>query len=128
MLLNVNLIRAFYKMGLPAYYGSVTATIIGFIISFVICLFILHNKYKVNYEDVVKSFIDILCGSMLMIVILYLIKFIIPIYSVNRFINILYVLIYSIIGCFIYFLYTYKIGLVKRIFGNKILLKLKRKK
>ena len=120
LLLNVNLIRAFYKMGLPAYYGSITATIIGFLVSFVVCLVILHKKYNVNYEATLKSFMDILCGSMIMITVLYLIKFIIPVYIDNRLLNIVSIVIYTLLGGIIYFSFTKFIGTVKNIFGNKI--------
>lgn len=127
ILLNTNLISAFYKLGLPAYYGVITATILGYLVSFIICLVVLHNKYKVNYENVIKNFFDILCGSMLMIIILYLVKFIVPIYSNVRIVNLGIILIYSVIGALVYFVYTYKSKTFKNIFGNKINKFLKKK-
>ena len=126
--LNTNLISTFYKMGLPAYYGPITATIIGFLVSFIICLFILNVKFCVKYENTLKNFIDILCGSMVMIVILYLVKFLIPVSSTDRLLNILIIIIYSIIGTFVYFVFTYRSKTINNIFGDKILKKLKIKK
>lgn len=117
--LNNNLISAFYKMGLPAYYGVITASIIGYLVSFIICLITLHYKYNVNYESVVKNLIDIISGSMVMTITLFLLKFIIPITSSIRFINLFIVLIYVLIGGLIYIVFMYKLGMVKRIFGNK---------
>ena len=72
ILLNTKLIIAFCKMGAPAYYGVITSSILGYLISFIICLVVLKFKYKVNYEDTLKNFIDILCYSMLMVIILHL--------------------------------------------------------
>lgn len=123
LLLNVNLIRAFYKMGLPAYYGSITASIIGFLVSFVICLIILHKKYGINYEATLKSFMDILCGSMIMILVLSLVKFIIPVYFDNRLLNVFIIIIYTLLGGLVYFIFTKCIGTVKNIFGNKLRIK-----
>ncbi len=117
--LNNNLISAFYKMGLPAYYGVITASIIGYLVSFIICLITLHYKYNVNYESVVKNLIDIISGSMVMTITLFLLKFIIPITSSIRFINLFIVLIYVLIGGLVYIVFMYKLGMVKRIFGNK---------
>lgn len=119
LFLNNNLISAFYKMGLPAYYGVITASIIGYLISFIICLAVLHYRYDVNYEEVVKNFIDIISGTVVMIVVLFLFKFVVPIVSPIRFVNLFIIFAYTLVGCFTYLLFAYKLGIVKRIFGNK---------
>lgn len=128
--LNTNLIIAFSKMGLPAYYGVISATIIGYFVSFVICLVGLYKKFDINYESVIKNFFDILCASVLMIIVLYLFKFIIPIYSDNRIINLFIILGYFIVGAFTYLIYTYRSKTIRNIFGKKFvgILNLKRKK
>ena len=46
VLLNIPLIHSFNKMGLPAFYGAITATILGFLTSSVIALIVLRKKYK----------------------------------------------------------------------------------
>lgn len=119
ILLNSNLILAFYKMGLPAYYGVITASLIGYFVSFVICIVQLRYKYKVRYEELVKNFMDILCGAMLMIVGLLVIKYLLP-SSSNRFVSFLYVVIYTLIGGSIYFIYAYKSKLLFHVFGDKV--------
>lgn len=119
ILLNNNLILAFYKMGLPAYYGVITASLIGYFVSFVICIVQLRYKYKVRYEELVKNFMDILCGAILMIVGLLVIKYLLP-SSSNRFVSFLYILIYTLIGGSIYFVYAYKSKLLFHVFGDKV--------
>lgn len=119
ILLNSNLILAFYKMGLPAYYGVITASLIGYFVSFVICIVQLRYKYKVRYEELVKNFMDILCGAMLMVVGLLVIKYLLP-SSSNRFVSFLYVVIYTLIGGSIYFIYAYKSKLLFHVFGDKV--------
>ena len=123
---NSNLINVFYQLGLPAYYGVITATILGYFISFIICLIVLRNKYGVNYEEVIKNFFDILCASMLMVVALYLCKVIIPVYSSIRINNLFIILIYLIIGLLVYIIFTYKSGTIMNVFGNKFLIKKKK--
>ena len=118
--LNNNLISAFYKMGLPAYYGIITASIIGYFISFIICLVILYYKYNISYEEVVKNVMDIISSTMVMIVGLFLMRFIVPVFSSVRIVNLFIILIYTLFGGIIYLFFTYKCGVIKRIFGNKL--------
>lgn len=120
VILNTNLMIAFHKMGISAYYGVITASIIGYLASFLICLVVLNLKYKVNYEVLVKNLMDILCGSVLMILILFVIKFFVPIYSSSRILNLFIILIYSLVGGLVYLLFAYRSGTLKSIFGNKI--------
>lgn len=120
IVLNTSLIGTFYKLGLPAYYGVITVSIVAYLVSFIICLVLLHTKYKVDYEMTVKHFLDILCGCMLMVVVLFLMKFFIPIVSDIRIVNIFIILLYSLIGGIIYLIFMWKIGAINGIFGNKL--------
>ena len=126
ILLNHNLMIAFNNMSMPPYYGFITASILGYLISLIICIIVLRNKYKINFEYFVKNLIDIICGSLIMILLLTLIKFIIPVYSMVRINNLWIILVYAIIGAICYFAYTYFTGLTKKIFGKDIILVLKR--
>lgn len=126
-LINVSLIKELYHLGLPAYYGSILASIIGYTLSLMICLVALHKLCGVNYEETIKQFINTLCGTVLMVIGLLLLKLIVPIASTNRFINIPIVIIYTLVGMIIYFFYMYKTNSIDKIFGEKILQKFKRK-
>lgn len=120
ILLNTNLIGTFSKLGLPAYYGVITASLVAYAVSFIICLIVLHSKYKIEYEETVKNFLDILSGCMVMIVTLFLIKFIIPIVSENRIINLFIILGYSVIGVIVYMMLMWKMRTIENIFGDKV--------
>ncbi len=120
ILLNTKLISAFYKMGVPSYYGVITASIFAYLVALLVCLIILHTKYKVEYEETVKHFIDILCASMLMMLVLFLIKFVVPISSSVRIFNLFIVLFYAVVGEVVYFAFTYKTKTMQVIFGNSI--------
>ena len=119
LLLNRNLMVAFYKMGLPAYYGVITASLIGYFISFMICIIRLKFKYRINYEDMTKNLIDIICGSLFMVFVLWLVDLLLP-STINRFVLLIYVVVYIIVGGAIYFIYMWKTRAMKRVFGNAI--------
>jgi O-antigen/teichoic acid export membrane protein len=108
IILNMSLLRV------------ITASILGYLTSFIICLVILYHKYNINFENVMKYLVDIMSGSILMIIILFIIRLISPSNSGGRVINIFIILFYAIIGCGIYLVYTSKTKTIKSIFGNEI--------
>lgn len=127
-LLNVSLINQLYQVGLPAYYGSVLASILGYGLSFIICLIALNKKCGVNYEKTLKQVINSLCGTVIMVIVLLLVKLIIPISVSQRFLNILIIAVYALIGAVVYLFYMYKTNSIKEVFGDKIINKFKKKK
>ena len=116
-LLNTNLMVGFYKMGLPSYYGAITATIIGYLISFIICMFNLHSKYKINYNITLKQIMNVLCSSMIMTIGLIMLNLLVPRVVDSRILNVFIIIMYTFIGGVIYFIASYKIGCIKDIFG-----------
>lgn len=120
LLLNTSMIYTFQQYGLPPYYGVITASILAYLVSFVICLISLHFKNKVDYEETVKNFTDILCGCMVMVVVLFLMKFIIPVVSASRIVNLFIILVYSLVGIIVYLLFVGKLGVIKNVFGKNL--------
>ena len=132
ILLNIPLLYGFSKMGLPAYYGSITATILGFVVSSMICLIQLHRKYRVEYEDTVKQVMNIVGATLIMLLVLLLLHYVLPSYSSHRLMNLPIVIGYSLLGALIYFGITWKSGTLQHILGkntvSRILGKFRRKK
>lgn len=124
-LINVSLMHQLYSLGLPAYYGSILASIFGYGLSFIICLVALNKKCGVNYEKTIKQGINALCGTVLMVIVLSIIRLIVPISVEARFLNILIIMVYAIIGMITYFIYMYKTKSIKEIFGDKFTKKTK---
>ena len=125
--LNVPLLYGFHKMGLPAYYGSIMATIIGFLTCTTMCLIFLHKKYKVDYEETLKRFINILGAVIVMTIVLLILKVIFPIVSPSKLINIIIIVIYALLGGIIYLGITIKNKTLQKIFGDEIISKITRK-
>ena len=126
-LLNIPLLYGFHTMGLPAYYGSISATIIGYLTATIISLMFLRRKYQVDYEETIKRFLDVLSAVMTMAIVLLLIKVFFPVQTTSKLINILIIIIYTIIGGIIYLVITIKNGALQKIFGKEYLSKIKRK-
>lgn len=127
LLLNVPLLYGFSKMGLPPYYGAITATILGYLFCSSICLIHLNRKYKVDYEETIKRLIDIFIALIIMTIVLLLMKIIIPITSTSKLVNILIVLMYTLIGGIIYIGITIKSGALLKIFGKENIYKVLKK-
>lgn len=126
ILFNHSLMMAFYKMSLPAYYGFMAASIIGYGFSFVFCLINLHVKYHISFEEVLRNFVDIMFGSLLMILGLFLIGFIIPVSFDARIFNLFSIFFYGIVGMIIYFVYAHFVKLTNRILGKNVILTIRK--
>ena len=122
---NNNFISSFYQIGLPPYYGIITATIFGYVISTVICMLTLYKKYNIKFKNCLNYFVEMMIGALLMIIVLFIISLLIPIYSKIRIVNLFIIIFYACIGAFVYFLYAYKSNLMKNIFGNAFINKIK---
>ncbi len=120
ILLNRSLLVSFYRMGLPAYYGAITASVLGYFASFLYCLLVFHLKYRVSFEMIVKNCMNIMFGAVLMIFALFLFRLFIPISSSIRFINLFIILFYVFIGMVVYVLYASFVKLIDKVFGKSL--------
>lgn len=127
LILNIPLLYGFHKMGLPAYYGAITATILGYLVCAFICLTFLNKKYKVDYEETLKRLLDVIYAVLVMAIVLLLLKVFFPLTTTNRLLNILIIIIYTIIGGIIYLGITIKNGSLYKVFGNDIIVKIIKK-
>ena len=131
-LLNIPFLYGFHKMGLPAYYGSITSTILGYLVCSFMSLRYIGKKYEVNYEDTVKKVLHILFVTLMMVVSLLVLKLVVPLNTTSRMISILLVILYAIVGISVYFALMFKTGMIYEIFGkenvNKLFKKLRKRK
>ncbi len=128
--LNVFLINLFFKLGFVPVYGSITATIIGYSVGIILCLFFLKKKCDVKYSDTLKILWKIALANLTMIVVILLFKFIIPMSVTSRLLNIPVIIVYTLLGAGTYFLVSCKLNLFDEVFGkefmDKIMNKIKR--
>ena len=126
-LTNVYLIKTFYGLGLQPVYGSITATILGYLVGIILCLYYLKKKCGVSYKPTIRIIGKIVIADIFMILSLFLVKFVVPISSSVRLLNIPIILVYTIIGVGVYLLVSYKSGVIEEVLGSKMLAKIKRK-
>lgn len=118
-------------VGLPAYIGPLVSSIIGYMLSVFINLRTIKKEEKqINYKDSLKTIGKILVPSLVMFVVIFVLKSIIPFAATSRLKAILIIIFYAVIGVVIYGGISYKMGLLDEVLGknllNKIAKKLKR--
>ena len=130
-ILNIPLLYAFHKMGLPAYYGSTTSTILGYVACSFIALSYINKKYNVSYEETINRVLNIFLTTMTMVIVLLVFKYLIPFNSDSRLINVLYVCLFTVVGIIVYFTIMFKSRLIYDIFGKgnveKVLKKIRKR-
>lgn len=106
-ILDIPLMLLFNKLNIYPYYGAITATLIGYLISIIIPLVSLKKKDDFNYDDI-KKILPKLLGTYTILIIIcicynYLIKNI-----TNRIIDIFLLMFIGIICLVIYYLFNKK--------------------
>ena len=119
ILLNVPLIYGFHKMGMPAYYGAITASILGYLLSLIICLVCLNKKFGIHYENTIKQGVNILGSTLIMAIVILLLQYVLPTVSSSRLMNIPIVIMYTVIGAAVYLFLTFRSKTVQTVFGEK---------
>lgn len=120
IIMNVPLIILFNHIGLKPYYGSVTATIIGYVISILISLIDLKKTFKINYEKVLKLMLSSTFTTILMLIILSLIKYIVPITDLSKIMSFVVIILYATLGMIIYGVIMIKNKSFNQIFEEEI--------
>ena len=130
--LNIPMMFLFDKLGIYPFYGAITATILGFVVSALISAIYINRKFKISYKDTSKELKNIIIGVLLMLSILFVLELVIPLNVSSRVLAFVYTVIYALVGGAVYVFYTYKTGTLQNIFGeeffNKLLRKLRIKK
>ena len=123
LILDIPFMYIFSKLGLPAYYGAITATLVGFIISNTISLIFLNKEMHIDYKETLLVIPRFILSTILLIVILTLFKKVLPINNPNRLIQVANILISGIISGGIYLIVNIKS--IKTILPPRILKMLK---
>lgn len=117
--MNVPFMKLFHYVGLPAYYGAITATILGYLITIGMNLYTLKYDFNVNYKKTIKQVGCSLIANIAMVLVILLMSNFLPLEGTKLY-SIFVVCFYSLIGGFVYLFITYKTGTIEAIFGKKI--------
>lgn len=128
MCLNIPMMLLFYKLGFEPYLGAILSTAIGYTTAFTIALKTLKKDHNLKYKSTVQTLGKILVPTLAMAFVVALLKLFIPINIYSKISCIFYIGTISIVGAIIYFVISYKMGLLDKILGktyiNKIIKKL----
>ena len=125
LILDVPLMKQFSKMNIPAYYGAIAATFIGFFISNTINLVYLHKKMNFEYKETVKIFPRFIISIIILLFLGKLFNTILPIDSSSKMMQLLNLVVSGLISGGIYLAINYKN--IKEILPDKIKKSLKLK-
>lgn len=127
-LLDVPIMLLYSKIGIPPFLGAVTASIIGYSLSIIIALVSLKRECKLEYKDTLRVLVKMFVPTTAMILVVLLLHLIIPVSYASKLSCILFVAIHAIVGAAVYFVVSWKMGIVQNVLGkpmvNKIIKKL----
>ncbi len=127
-LLDVPIMLLYSKIGIPPFLGAVTASITGYALSILIALISLKKDCKLAYGDTVRLILKMMVPTLLMMFAVFVLGQIVPINYNSKLSCVLVVCLNAGVGAIIYFLVSFKMGILDKVFGktmlNKILKKL----
>jgi len=116
--LDIPLILIFNKVGIAPYYGTIIATIIGNITSFIIVFGYLKKEMQFTYQPILISLKKMIIPLGTMIIVLLPIVTFVNTTNISRILLLLYLVVIAIIGASIYFYLMYRNGGLNQAFGD----------
>ena len=117
LILDIPFMFLFNKFGLYPYYGAITATVVGYIISLGIPLIVLNKKDHISYKETIKTVPKLALSIIILIIVCLVYKHFFSV-GYNRFMNILYLAAIGIVSMAIYYILNMKI--INELLGTKI--------
>lgn len=122
LVFDIPLMHLFSYLNLPAYYGAITATLIGFLVSNTISIVYLNKEMSFKYHETIKTLPRFTISIIILILVITILKGILPIDNPNRIIQLINLAITGIISGSIYLFINFKY--LKELLPNKLLKKL----
>ncbi len=129
ILLNVPFMHLFSLLGLESYYATISLNMIIDTLASIYLLMKVKKETGISYLRAARTLIKVIMCTVIMVLGLSILNLFIPSFSVSRMGSILYIILYGVIGIFIYFFVAYKSNTISDIVGkdfvDKIISKLK---
>ncbi len=120
--LDIPLMRLFYNLGLPAYYGAIAATLACFLIANGMSMHYLNKEMHLNYNETIKALPRFILSSILLIAMLEVFKYFLPANSTSRWIQLINIFISGTICGGVYLMINFQS--IISILPNKLVKKL----
>ncbi len=128
--LNVPMMHLFNKIGFEAYYATITLNILIDLVESVYLMYRVKAKTNISFALAFRTFVKVILCTAIMVTSLSILNLFIPNFSPSRFMSIIYIIIYGVVGVIIYLFMAYKSNTITEIVGkefvNKILIKFRR--
>ena len=125
--LDVPLMLLLNHLKIPAYFGAIVATMIGYSLSIFIGLFTLHRQNHISYKETFKVVLKLIVPLIAMILVVTLLKMIIPFNIASKISCIIYIGICALLGATVFIIISYKMGILTEVFGEKFINKIIKK-
>lgn len=119
-LLDVPIMLFYNKIGIPAYLGAITASIIGYILSVTIALIALSKECKLEYRKTFLTILKMIIPTVAMILVVLIVRKLYPLNVHSRLSCVLYITINALLGGLTYFVIAFKQGILEKILGKRM--------
>lgn len=127
-ILDVPMMYLCNTMGIESFIGSIIATCIGYFLSIGVSIHYLKKESKdLKFNKTIHMTYKILFAVIIMFIILFALNKTLPFNLYNRRDALIVTVINSIIGAIIYIFITYKLGVIKDVFGKELINKIRSK-
>lgn len=127
-LLDVPLMILYNRLGIPAFLGAITASIIGYSLSIFEAFRGLKKECKLEYREIIHLGSKLVVPILGMILVVFLLYIVVPFDVHSRISSLLFVSLSSIMGALVYLGLSLKLGIIGNIFGefrvNRVIKKL----
>ena len=118
-ILDIPMMLLVHKLGYNVSYGAILAACIGYSVSVIISLSVLHKKYKFNFSDTRKKLPGYVVSWIIFEIIIVLLKMIVPTNLDGRLIQIPILILFGVVSFGIYILIHYFNGNLLSLFNLK---------
>lgn len=127
-ILDVPMMYLCNAIGIESFIGSIIATCIGYFLSIGVSIHYLKKESKdLKFNKTIRMTYKILFAVIIMFIILFALNKTLPFNLYNRRDALIVVVINSIVGAIIYIFITYKLGVIKDVFGKELINKIRSK-
>lgn len=117
---NIPFMILCHKLGVAAYQGASICTLITELGPALYLILYLKKKHNLNFSELKIKLLKVIAATISMIIGLYLLSIVYKLDSINRLGSFFELIIYIFVGAIIYFLVSYKTGLLRDILGDKL--------
>lgn len=118
LILDVPLVLLFNKIGIYPFYGTVAATIIGYLCSLTISFIYINKTFKFKYTRLFNTLKKLIISTLAMTIVLAILRYFFPIRIITRANSVLGIIIYIVIAVGVFALIGLKNGLLYDTFGK----------